>query len=183
MGKRAWCMKSFWSRQLSVCIIIILMMFLPFYFVNSKHTPQEQISDNTFSSFSRGVVNSLKVERNKYCCVTFSEIKQMAISPTTTAVFFILLCLGGRNVKRTLRCKSVRTPIVVFLLLWRWSHFWAQVYVISSPSPFYNISQKSVFSILSHVFLSCKLLHFSIFFLLHNFCERILHVKYEWLTS
>ena len=107
-------MKSFWSKQLSVSIIIkFLMMFLPFYFVNSKHTPQEQISDNTFSSFSRGVVNSLKVERNKYCCVTFSEIKQMAISPTTTAVFFILLCYGGRNVKRTLRSKSVRTPIVV----------------------------------------------------------------------
>ena len=41
-GKRAWCMKSFWSRQLSVCIKIILMMFLPFYFVNSKHTQTQE---------------------------------------------------------------------------------------------------------------------------------------------
>ena len=36
-------MKSFWSRQLSVCIKIILMMFLPFYFVNSKHTQTQEL--------------------------------------------------------------------------------------------------------------------------------------------
>ena len=145
-------MKSFWSRQLSVCIIIILMMFLPFYFVNSKHTPQEQISDNSFSSFSRGVVNSLKVERNKYCCVTFSEIKQMAISPTATAVFFILLCLGGRNVKSTLSCKSVRTPIVMFLLLWR-----CKTFLSPSVRNFLSFSLLQYFSKIGFLYLISRL--------------------------
>ena len=87
------CMKSFWSRQLSVCIIIILtlmMFFLPFYFVNSKHTQVQ----HSFSTFKRGC-KLIKTKRYKYCCVTFSEIKQMDISPTTktAVVVVILLCL------------------------------------------------------------------------------------------
>ena len=161
-------------------------MFLPFYFVNSKHTSQEQISDNSFSSFSRGVVNSLKVERNKYCCVTFSEIKQMAISPTTTAVFFILLCYGGRNVKRTLRSKSVRTPIVV-----NFTTVEVQTLLSRSVRNFLSFSLLQYFSEIGFLYLILRLplLQIATFFNISHFSCYItfanvfLLVKNEWLTS